>query len=334
MSSAEIPPSGVTLDALIKSLRHVQQLRSTVSFIFERLGGGVKSPHGMAPPSISTAITVPALESTGCEVIDKQFLADIREGLYGINTDFEELDKLSSPMLGQYMSLSLGNPSLLSVDPLTDKSVLYSQLVHTYKWSSKAQSQSQLAYQLLANGYPKRSVGTSPLQPSSANKRSRRNLSSNSSYTPQQMELIIQNSARGLQDFNLTMTKPFGSLVVLQITIGRTLRAVVILRGFIIEWVTVRAFHETAALSDNDKLDLWSPSRYSVFQKVTANARTTMMHMSYQEPQIRQFLIWLHSYRFLFSTPCLKCKRLLNDFTPPTFRDVRCMEPYHDQCRP
>jgi len=136
-----------------------------------------------------------------------------------------------------------------------------------------------------------------------------------------------------MQDFNVVLGRPFGSLTILQITVGRAMKAVVVLRGLIIEWVSVKAYHEDTHF-ESDKLDLWLPTRYRVFNTITCNARSAMMHYSTSEPIIiRQYLGWLNSYKLLFSSPCVKCKKLLNEFSPPTFRDFRLLEPYHENCR-
>lgn len=58
---------------------------------------------------------------------------------------------------------------------------------------------------------------------------------------------------------------------------GRTLRAVVILKGWLIEWVVVRGLSEDFS-KDNDTVDLWTESKFKVFQKVTDNANAAMLH--------------------------------------------------------
>ncbi len=56
---------------------------------------------------------------------------------------------------------------------------------------------------------------------------------------------------------------------MLQITLSKTLRAVVVLRGCQLEHVVVRGYDEPTHL-ENGKLDMWSKSRYDVFKKVRA----------------------------------------------------------------
>ncbi|KAK3540444.1 hypothetical protein QTP70_030993 [Hemibagrus guttatus] len=83
-------------------------------------------------------------------------------------------------------------------------------------------------------------------------------------------------------------------------------------------------------------LDIWSKSNYQVFQKVTDHATTALLH--YQLPQmpdvvVRSFMTWLRSYIKLFQTPCQRCGKYLQDGLPPTWRDFRTLEAFHDTCR-
>ncbi|OCT67127.1 hypothetical protein XELAEV_18038409mg [Xenopus laevis] len=83
-------------------------------------------------------------------------------------------------------------------------------------------------------------------------------------------------------------------------------------------------------------LDIWSKSNYQVFQKVTDHATTALLH--YQLPQmpdvvVRSFMTWLRSYIKLFQAPCQRCGKFLQDGLPPTWRDFRTLEAFHDSCR-
>lgn len=59
----------------------------------------------------------------------------------------------------------------------------------------------------------------------------------------------------------------------LQITISHVLKAVLVCKGVLIEWVTVRGFDEPI-----DFDDLFAESRYAVFQKVQENTQAAMLH--------------------------------------------------------
>ena len=45
------------------------------------------------------------------------------------------------------------------------------------------------------------------------------------------------------------------------------------------------------------------------------------------------FQTWLRSYIKLFQAPCQRCGKFLQDGLPPTWRDFRTLEAFHDTCR-
>jgi mediator of RNA polymerase II transcription subunit 27 len=192
-----------------------------------------------------------------------------------------------------------------------------------------------VASQLIHTNAPKRSLYSTG---SLSAKRQRRPFPSSHLVNSTAVDMVIQNMIRAFPDMSISCERPFGAPVVLQVTVGRTLKAVVTLRGLVIEWVTVKAFHEDLRL-ENGKIDLWSNSKYLVFQKLTTHTRSAMLHFYSPHIQavdqaIKSFLMWLQSYKTLFTAPCRKCSRLLQDNLPPTWRDLRTFEPYHEQCRP
>uniref|UniRef100_A0A3B3ZWW2 Mediator of RNA polymerase II transcription subunit 27 n=1 Tax=Periophthalmus magnuspinnatus TaxID=409849 RepID=A0A3B3ZWW2_9GOBI len=120
-----------------------------------------------------------------------------------------------------------------------------------------------------------------------------------------------------------------------QVSLGKVLKAVVVMRSLFIDRTIVRGFNENHYSADG-KLDLWTKSQYQVFQKVTDHATTALLH--YQLPQmpdvvVRSFMTWLRSYIKLFQSPCQRCGRFLQDGLPPTWRDFRTLEAFHDTCR-
>lgn len=141
-----------------------------------------------------------------------------------------------------------------------------------------------------------------------------------------------------------------------QITLGRVLKAVLIFKGIMIEWVTVKGYDETF-----DE-DLWAESRHQVFRRVQEHTHAAMLHFyspTLPDLAVKFFLVigfqhrtgnrimkfflcvllsfviqaWLHSYLKLFSEPCKKCGNFLLNSYPPTWRDFRQLEPYHEECK-
>lgn len=45
------------------------------------------------------------------------------------------------------------------------------------------------------------------------------------------------------------------------------------------------------------------------------------------------FQTWLHSYSKLFLEACKRCGKFVSNGLPPTWRDLRTLEPFHEECR-
>ncbi|KAG1668708.1 Mediator of RNA polymerase II transcription subunit 27-B [Nymphon striatum] len=146
------------------------------------------------------------------------------------------------------------------------------------------------------------------------------------------LELIEENHALYLVPHVLGSNRKYFNS---PITLSRTLKAVVVLRSLIIEHVTVKAYHEELHTEDG-KLDIWSGSRYKIFQRVSDNANAAALHFYsplIPDLAIKSFMTWLHSLSSLFEAPCRRCGLYLHDSTIPTWRDFRSLEAYHEACR-
>jgi mediator of RNA polymerase II transcription subunit 27 len=45
-------------------------------------------------------------------------------------------------------------------------------------------------------------------------------------------------------------------------------------------------------------------------------------------------MTYLHSFVTLFTDRCKKCGYHLHNHTPPTWREFKTLEPYHEDCKP
>uniref|UniRef100_A0A8C6YET5 Mediator of RNA polymerase II transcription subunit 27 n=1 Tax=Naja naja TaxID=35670 RepID=A0A8C6YET5_NAJNA len=68
---------------------------------------------------------------------EKGFLASFQESLHSVSRDLGELERLSNLVGKPSENHPLHNSGLLSLDPVQDKTPLYSQLLQAYKWSNK-----------------------------------------------------------------------------------------------------------------------------------------------------------------------------------------------------
>ena len=95
---------------------------------------------------------------------------------------------------------------------------------------------------------------------------------------------------------------------------------------------------------------------FQVFQRITENANAAMLHFQspiYPELAVKSFMTYLHrlkmhyinmaiklnqipfcSFGSLFSDKCRSCGSHLQDNLPPTWREFRTLEAFHQDCRP
>ncbi|XP_061459830.1 mediator of RNA polymerase II transcription subunit 27 isoform X6 [Rhineura floridana] len=122
--------AGVNLEAFAQAIAAIQALRSSVTRVFDCLKDGKRHKE--------------ALEGR-----EKSFVSSFQESLHSVSRDLGELERLSNLVGKPSENHPLHNSGLLSLDPVQDKTPLYSQLLQAYKWSNKTQRMS--SYYWLAN---------------------------------------------------------------------------------------------------------------------------------------------------------------------------------------
>ncbi|KAK7083115.1 Mediator of RNA polymerase II transcription subunit 27 [Halocaridina rubra] len=314
MTNTNQDPSGSNVETLLTTLNGLRSLRSSVTHYFRNVadGPGPKESEERSDDTTNTSETASSI----LENIKNQ-LRDLETQVGGLN-----------PPTTTTAVINLGNTGLLSLDPSPDKLRLYHQLLDCYTWTEKVHFYSTTMNQLLLGNNPKRSVN-------SLAKR-RRPAQFNHNVSQQQVDGMIQGINQMFQVMTLNVSRPFGNNAVVQVTLGRVLRAVVTLKGLLIEWVVVRAFNEPF-LDEEGKVDLYTPSQYKVFQKVTDNANAAMLNFcspGFSDLSVRSFFTWLHSYQSLFTDVCKRCGNHLHNHMPPTWREFRTLDPFHEECKP
>nr|KAF6290889.1 hypothetical protein mMyoMyo1_009284 [Myotis myotis] len=109
---------GASLEAFSQAIGAIQALRSSVSRVFGCLEDGVRNREPL-------------------EGREKAFIARFQDNLRSVSRDLHELDRLSNLVGEPSESHPLHNSGLLSLDPVRDKTALYSQRLQAYKWSSR-----------------------------------------------------------------------------------------------------------------------------------------------------------------------------------------------------
>ncbi|XP_045483299.1 mediator of RNA polymerase II transcription subunit 27 [Harmonia axyridis] len=290
------------IEQLNVALNKVKVLRSNVRSVFESLSSGLRADHGD-------------------EGKENKFILELQDLLTLVNNNLRDVENAVGTLSTPPGPFSLGNSTHLSQETTLERQQLYGQLVNSYKWTDKIREYGAIAASILAsNSFNKtyKTFGT----------KRRKTQTSNHNVSPEVIENLITGIDRLLPDVTIICNRPFVPNPVIQASLGRIFKAMIAFKGLIIEWVVVKAHSEST--------DLWTESRYRVFRKVTENCHAAMLHFhSPQMPElaVRSFMHWLHSYVTLFSAPCKRCGSNMRGNLPPTWRDLRMLEPYHEECK-
>ena len=105
-----------------------------------------------------------------------------------------------------------------------------------------------------------------------------------------------------MDNLKIEISRPNGSSTFLQITLGKTMKGIVVLKRLMVEWVVVKAATEDL-LTEEGKIDMWGESRYKVFRKVTENANAAMLHFySPGKTFYTEIYVLLNADKLTFST--------------------------------
>ncbi|OQV12643.1 putative Mediator of RNA polymerase II transcription subunit 27 [Hypsibius exemplaris] len=260
----------------------------------------------------------------------------LRRILENLDTDLRDIEKKTADTPSMISSLGLASflcnvPSIGAMSGAAVESVnksLYEELISTYSSTERSREYSAAAHNALAQ-YPFRR-GTKPnLRPKRAEstEESRRNL-----------ERYIRGFSAMLPTLTFFFYDQPAMGTILEVIVDRIFRVVILLRGSHIEGVNVRGSEEqhNLGLKELRPIDLWTPSGLEVFRQLTRNAQAAMLHFQspfLPESSLKNYLQWLNSLATLFSTPCRRCGKYLDNGLPPTFRDYKILQAYHEGCR-
>ena len=324
MTAIKSADLSTNLEPINVGLRSIKLIRSNVKDLFKLLADGNQNNQSVYEPN-------KADEENG------DFVNDLQGLVNNINQRLRELE--TSALLTSsniVSSTNFGNAACLGLDPNQDKQQLYSSLVQSYRWCDKLTDMATQAHSILSSNYQKRSHFYA-INNQRTRLQQRKMLNFGYTFTAHHVESSINafNKSLGLK---IEFDHSFGEPSVMRLTLDRVLKAVVLLRGFVIEWVNVKGINEEF-LDTDDRVDIWTESKCEVFRKVTEHMNSAMLifnnsSISNSEAALRTFLVWFKSYSSLFDKECKKCGIKLRNYLPPTWRELRTHEAYHDVCRP
>jgi len=297
------------VDNLQNSLILLGQLRDSTNQVFKTAAEGVKGSHGE-------------------DKKDQKFLGEVKSLIDTVGDQIKEVETNVSQPSNLQSQLPLGN---LDSDSAQESFSLYTDLAKSYKWLDKAHEFAGGAASNLSQNSLKRSYGA-------VTKSRRRNPNNSHTAPPAALNSLIDSINKMFQDMKLTVNRPSGTKLnaIVEVSLDRILKAILIFKGLMIEWVVVKGYEEDLVKSDGQP-DIWGESRYQVFQRITENANAAMLHFQspiYPELAVKSFMTYMHSFGSLFSDKCKQCGSHLQHNLPPTWREFRTLEAYHEDCRP
>lgn len=262
---------------------------------------------------------------------ETKYLSELKLKLDTIDSKIKELETtVNKPQ--STVTIPLAHSLFLNTDTPSESVGLYDSLVTSYKFWGKAHDYSGSAASLLAS---QNNLHRSTFKVTKSRRRP-------TIPPPHSLDALINQIGNTYPDMKIRITRPNGtkSTAIVEVTLDRLLTASLIFKGLMIEWVMVRGFAEPVNSKDtrNDGTpDVWTESRYLVFRRITDNANAAMLNFqspNYPELAAKSFFTYLHSFVTLFTDKCRNCGYHLHDNLPPTWREFKTLDGYHEDCRP
>lgn len=280
----------------------------------------------------------------------------VNQSISSITATIRGLEQDISVLMQNNTFINTGETVHIGMDSSLDKHNLYMELCSSYKTISRLHDYSASCHALLHQQSLKRVHKR--LDATNAGYNSATSTSSQHSQSSYQSSLAAARSESIVATFNPyiykiytskqsitslldaylklceymegTYSQPFGvSTGVLQVSVNRVLKAILVMRGIVIDAVIVKAYHESFASKasrdgssanllaagayefsasglathgggsqfvdpDVSDIDLWSESKYNVFRRLTHHANAAVLHFqypTYPEIAVRSFLV-------------------------------------------
>ena len=255
-----------------------------------------------------------------------------------IAATIRSLDQDVNILMQNFQLINTGETVHLGLDSSLDKHNLYMDLCSAYKNYSKLHDYSSDCHAMLHQLSLKRvhkqtrleAVSMSNQNQGSQQQQQQRSVESsivatfnpyiyNKSISISRVAVtsLLETCLKKCDYMEGTFSQPFGvSTGVFQVSVNRVLKAILLMRGIVIDAVIVKAYHESFASSksgelasksstfspngsqfvdtDKDDIDLWSESKYNVFRRLTHHANAAVLHFQYPtfpEIAIKSFLV-------------------------------------------
>uniref|UniRef100_A0A915L744 Mediator of RNA polymerase II transcription subunit 27 n=1 Tax=Romanomermis culicivorax TaxID=13658 RepID=A0A915L744_ROMCU len=282
----------------------------------------------------------------------KQKVSSVMESLDQLEKIINALPSNRGPLGGQNLHLLLQN-SLYDQPQNGTKSTNYEQLLQTYNWAKKSIDYSTLAGKYLSSTMTR-------LNQSTIKQFSPPNYNSNNNDL-MDLDKIFLTLCKNLPGFQYVILRGKGvkstdsATVILTLNIfsvnnlnqetckSQIFKMALLIKNFNVEFLQVKNVDENFH-DDQQNVEFWQKSKYEFFRKLTSFFQRTLQSMTSNlqfsnnsataQQILRQFLQFVHSYRFSFYQPCSICKQFLKNYLPPYVRDLRAVEHVlHENCK-
>lgn len=317
-----IPQAKQILSLTTQAVSSTQQLRTTVTNVFEFLRDGMNGDDG----SNQTR---------------SQFLQKFQELLQAVNKDFTDLEKLGNSLtsMPELSTAPLGPAGQLSMEGNADDNSLYQNTLLTYQWYTKLHNRAQIA-QNTFHTY-KRPLSTSAVSLAKARRGFIANIPQSTkphNVSPQHVDTFLNNMLpRQYTDLSVKVISSVGTTRIVHITVERVFYALILFKNLLVERIMIRGLDEDV-FQESGHPDMFTQSRYECMRLITNHATSASLYIEkLSQLQIdlkpRFILAWLQDYKTLFTDSCHKCGKILNNNLPPTWRDFKTHVPYHSTCK-
>ena len=220
-------------DIIQKSLAELNQLRHEAHKVFQTASEGVK-------------------DTPGEESKEKKFLTNLKQQIDTVSSSLNSVETMLSQPTNLPTTLLLGS---LDSDSNVETFHLYSKLTKSHKWWTLAGGYSAGAAAHLSRNSLKRSYGN-------VTRSRRRNPNNSQNVEPLYFNKKIEDMNKLFPDMKLNVTRPGGTKLnaIVEVSLDRILRGLVIFKGMMIEWVVVKGWEEDLFKLDNQS-DIWGESR-------------------------------------------------------------------------
>ena len=221
-------------DLIQRSLAELNKLRHDSNKVFQVASEGVKESSGEDPSK------------------EHKFLPKLKQQIDTVSRSFVSIESHLSQPSNLPTTLLLGN---LDSDSAVESFNLYTTLSKSYKWLDKVHDYAAGAAAHLSQNSLKRSYGA-------VTKTRRRNQNTSHTAPPLHLNSMIEGINKMFPDMKLSISRPGGTKLnaIVEINLDRILKAVLIFKGMMIEWVVVKGWEEDLVRSDGQP-DIWGESR-------------------------------------------------------------------------